>query len=399
MRQPDEVTHHLRTRFERDYPDWARNQGSWPLRVALHPPTTTQRSADPVACHAWADAWRGYDGPGTIEYINARFPTGTHPMPKTLILRHPREVAAIDADTKQTWQRCGHRLTSLQRTFPEARFTGIIRRITELDDRDYQRLIDTVTWLRTNPTSQMLLRQLPIEGIDTKWLAQHAHLVLTLLGHKDDAAPAADTDPTAAPSRRRRLHDQLGLRLPPELIQTTVLDPALRAPIAGMRHLAASIEDLNRWPLHPDTIVILENKETAYAITDDHPGVVVLHGHGFSVAHYAQIHWVHTASKVLYWGDIDAPGLQFVNDLRSHGITAATILMDTATLEQFRHLAVDGAGPQRKALPHLTDPEQELYQHLINYAATHDTGLLLEQERIPWKHSYTTLAAAIHHND
>ena len=100
--------------------------------------------------------------------------------------------------------------------------------------------------------------------------------------------------------------------------------------------------------------MILENKETGYAITDDHPGTVVLHGQGFSVACYARIGWVRTARTVIYWGDIDAPGLQFVNDLRGYGITVSTILMDTATLHRFRHLAADGARPpaQHASEPH-----------------------------------------------
>ena len=51
-----------------------------------------------------------------------------------------------------------------------------------------------------------------------------------------------------------------------------------------MRHLAASVEDLNGGSTAPTPYVILENKETGYAITDDHPGTVVLHGQGFSVA-------------------------------------------------------------------------------------------------------------------
>ena len=112
-------------------------------------------------------------------------------MPKALVLRHPRDVAAAHPSTALTWQRCGHRLTALQRTFPQARFTGIIRRITDLDDRDYQRLVTTVTWLRANPASGMLLRQLPIEGIDTKWLSSHAQLILALLGDSDHG-PAPD---------------------------------------------------------------------------------------------------------------------------------------------------------------------------------------------------------------
>jgi hypothetical protein len=105
--------------------------------------------------------------------------------------------------------------------------------------------------------------------------------------------------------------------------------------------------------------------------------------------------WIRTARTVIYWGDIDAPGLQFANDLRGHGITVSTILMDTATLQLFRHLAADGAGPQRSTLPDLTDAEQELYVYLTEYAATHGKGLLVEQERIPWQHAYQALMTAM----
>ena len=61
MRHPDEATAYLRERFARDYPDWARGGGTWPMRVPLHPPDTSQRDADPVACHAWAAAWDKYE--------------------------------------------------------------------------------------------------------------------------------------------------------------------------------------------------------------------------------------------------------------------------------------------------------------------------------------------------
>lgn len=392
MRQPDDITRYLRQRFARDFPDWARGKGTWPLRVSLQPPTTGERSTDPIGCHAWNDRWHAYTGPGTVEYANLRFPTATHAMPTALVLHRPGDVAEAHADSLQTWKRCGHRLTTLQRAFPDADFTGIIRRITELDEHDFGRLHDAVTWLRANPASGMLLRQLPIEGIDTKWLTAHAHLVLALLG---DSEPEQTAEPDPADTRRRRLHHRLGLRIPPDLIQVAVLDPGLRAHLGGMRHLAASIDDLNQWSHHPHAVLIIENKETGYALTDDHPGTIAMHGLGCSVSHYAHIVWVHTAKKVIYWGDIDTAGLQFVNDLRAYGIDATTILMDTDTLDRFAHLAVEGACRQRAVLPHLTPAEQTLYQRLVDYGATHSTGLLLEQERIPWRHAYQVLAAAI----
>jgi hypothetical protein len=390
VRRPDDVTENLRRRFERDYPDWARGRGAWPIRVSLQPPTTAERSADPVACHDWAAQWQAHEGPGTVEYANRRFPTGIHPMPCTLVLARPDDIAAVHLDTRKIWRRCGKRLVALQHAFPSARFDGVIRRITELDTLDFERLVNAVVWLRDNPTSGLLLRQLPIEGVDTKWLARRAHLVLAMLGTDDTDQ---DVNITDGP-RRLQLYRRLGLRIPPDLVQVAVLDPHLRVDVGGMRHFAASIDDLNTWPRRPSTVVILENKETGYALTEDLADVVVLHGEGFSVLHYARITWVRDASKVIYWGDIDTSGLQFVSDLRGYGITVETTLMDIETLDRFQHLAVEGARPQRAELPYLTTSEQALYRNLIRHATANGTGLLLEQERIPWQHAYPTLLAA-----
>ncbi len=399
MRQPDEVAKYLRDRFERDYQEWARGHGTWPMRIPLKPPSSAQRSADPIACHAWAAQWNEYPGPGKVEHINSRFPTGTHLMPSALTIERPADVSALHSSTRQTWQRCGQRLMNLQRRFPKARFERIVRRLTDLDDDNYQRLVSTVTWLRTHPTSGLLLRQLPIEGIDTKWLARHATLVLALLGDQepplDDSAGETRDVPASA---RIRLHERLGLRTTPDLIQVAVLDQCLRSRLGGMRHFAASVNDLNAWTVHPHTVIILENKETGYALTDDHQGTVVLHGHGFSVVNYARITWVRSAQPLIYWGDIDAAGLQFVSDLRGLGVTVQTVLTDVPTLEKYRHLATEGAPPNRTGLPHLTPREQELYAYLAGHAATHGTWLLLEQERIPWSVAYPALTGAMPHD-
>ncbi|MET8778986.1 Wadjet anti-phage system protein JetD domain-containing protein [Nocardia sp. NPDC004654] len=402
MRHPDDIERDIRERFDRDYPDWARGKGSWPLRINLKPPTRAERSENPVACHAWADDWARYSGPGVLDYANARFPTGIHSMPKTLTFSSPGAAATAVPDTQAIWRRCGTRLTELARTFPGAQFDRIIRRLTDLPDQDYECLSSTARWIADNPTSGMLLRQLPIEGINTKWLARHATLLLALLGDEQpredleyEPSDEQNADDDAPVSRRIQLHQRLGLRIPPYLVQVAVIDPVLRQQLAGMRHFAAGVDDLNQWPRTPDTVVILENKETGYAITDDHPGTVVLHGAGFSVAHYARIAWVRSARKVIYWGDIDLPGLAFISDLRGLGVRADTVHMDLATLDRFRHLAVEGATATRIDLPHLTNSERRLYEHLLDHAANHQTGLLLEQERIAWDHAYEVLADAI----
>jgi hypothetical protein len=228
---------------------------------------------------------------------------------------------------------------------------------------------------------------LPIEGVHTKWLASHATLVLALLNKELPNEVTSEADE----SNRTKLHHSLGLRVPPGLINVGVLDSELRDQVGGMRHFAASVEDLNRWPRTPTTVLLLENKETGYAITEDILGTVVLHGAGGNVTQFARIRWVREARKVIYWGDLDLPGLAFLSDLRGAGVAATSVLTDLATLEKFGHLAVEGASTTRLEVPYLSTAERELYGYLEKYANEHSSGRLLEQERIEWDYAWQVL--------
>lgn len=410
MLTPDQARAKLAARFAQDWTDWARGAFPAPLRIGLQPPTPAQRAEDPIACHAFADAWRAWNGPGTVEFTTCKFPTGRHEMPKALLVPTAGQAAKVDRRCEQIWATAGTRLPALQAAFPTARFDRVVKRIVDLDETDYRRLTVTVTWLNANPTSGMLLRQIPVEGIGTKWLEKNRVLVLAMLGDAAEAdldepsteetgsalddSTAESEAPGAPASSKRRLHERLGLRVPPELVQVAVLDAALRSQLGGMKNFAASVEDLSRWDRTPTSVVILENKETGYAFTEDLAGTVVLHGQGFSVLNYARISWVRTAN-VVYWGDIDGPGVEFVSDLRGFGVRAESVLMDIATLKTFQHLAIDGAPPQRRTVHHLTADERDLYEHLTTHARSHGQGLLLEQERIPWNAALQAVQAAL----
>ena len=60
-------------------------------------------------------------------------------MPKELIRPGPVTSPPQTLDPADL-AACGERLTSLQRAFPQARFDRIIRRLTEMDAADFQRL-------------------------------------------------------------------------------------------------------------------------------------------------------------------------------------------------------------------------------------------------------------------
>jgi hypothetical protein len=96
-------------------------------------------------------------------------------------------------------------------------------------------------WLRQNPDSGLLIRQLPIPGVDTKWLGTHRAAVTSLAG-----AP--------------REPEHLGLRERELLRAVAILDPELRQGLP--RLLAASDQALSGLNLIPSRVLVVENLQT-----------------------------------------------------------------------------------------------------------------------------------------
>jgi hypothetical protein len=390
MREPAAITAHLAVVFDEHYPTWALGGRDGLGTIGLGTPSTEQRTNDPAGCIAWAKRWRDYAGPGTVRWQRKKFPTGLVELPTHLRLSGPADAASVSPAAAATWRRCGDRLQTLDAAFAAAQFTPRnIRQITELADLDYLRLRDAARWLIANPASGLLPRQLPVEGMSSKWIETHLSLVGAMVGRAD--LPQNDDPGTTV-----NLLRQLGLRTLPKLIPVHVLDSDLRAMLGGMRHLQAPVDDLNRWPQTPEIVLIAENKQTAYALDgEDLPRTVVVHAMGLHTDLYPQIRWIKEAKHVIYWGDLDTHGLEFLDKLRGLGINAQSILTDTATMNRFRHLASTSGTPKPRPVPNLTVSEAALYATLVEHFATSSEGLVLEQERIPWSHARAVIGEAI----
>ena len=85
-----------------------------------------------------------------------------------------------------------------------------------------------------------------------------------------------------------------------------------------------------------------------------------------------------TERHITYWGDLDAAGFAILNAVRAHFPHTTSLLMDTATVTEFQHLAVPDPGDGSATLTHLTTEEQRAYRLLFTQGR-----LRIEQERIP----------------
>jgi hypothetical protein len=400
VKSTSEVKQRAAQRFHDHYRAWACGDGSWPHRVSLGRPTSQALSGTLRPVKDWIADWRGWDAPGTVEWTPRRTVLGPMSCPAAITFSGPEDIAALTDETNSMWAAARRFLGRLEAEWPGAteRVRPILGRVVEMDRVDQDRLIAVCRWLHANPHSGRFLRQIPVEGIDTKWIGNRQGLVAAMLklAVTESGPPrssAAPDDDAADVDAADNFHERLGLRRTPRLIDVVLCDAALRTHYGGARTLGLTAADLAAIRAIPRTVLITENKETGYAVPD-RDGLLVVHGLGLNLKPLADIAWLrNTDVDVLYWGDIDAAGFEWLNNLRGYGIPAESLLMTETVINDYRHLSTSGALPTSPHLPNLTVEEADIYSKLRD--GHWGRQFLLEQERLPWPTCLLALDAAL----
>jgi hypothetical protein len=144
---------------------------------------------------------------------------------------------------------------------------------------------------------------------------------------------------------------------------------------------------------HPEIILIVENKESAYLVLD-RPRTVVVHSLGNHLNVLAEIGWLDGAHH-LYWGDLDRAGFTLLSRARARLPRLVSVLMDPVTLEEHRTLAVKDETRADAPDPNLTEAETAA---LAALSAEHGPYLRLEQERLPSSFVLDQLSRAMEGN-
>ncbi len=228
-------------------------------------------------------------------------------------------------------------------------------------------LLRVVAWFRANPRSGLYLRQLPVEGVDTKFFERHRTILDALL---------LQVQPEAVDQSAPRFEARHGLRWEEPLVRLRFLDLALQAvrgfPVADLAIPAPTFRALS---LGSVIAIITENLRNFLALPTL-PNAVAVLGSGDAAALLASAPWL-AQSRILYWGDMDARGFAILARLRAAYPETESILMDSATLEAHRRWAVKVEFAHVE-VPGLTTAERAALNQLSA------EGLWLEQERVPY---------------
>ncbi|HPO03025.1 MAG TPA: DUF2220 family protein [Treponemataceae bacterium] len=253
-------------------------------------------------------------------------------------------------------------------------------------------LLNLTDWYLANRKSGLYLRQVPVPGVDTKFIERNRGLLKqwwNLLDPEALVSVSGDGQP-ARPALS--FEDRFGFRAKPELIRFRILDPL--STFTPYTDLSVPADEFASVTLPQSHILIIENDITALSLPSL-PDTAVIFGRGYGFTSLAKSRWL-ADKNIWYWGDLDTNGFAILDQLRSAFPSARSFLMDRKTLLANRDKWVTEPAPARRSLTRLTVDENLLYRDLLeNRLVPLDSYPLngiprLEQELIPWQ---TVLAA------
>jgi len=393
LKNAEAVRDFLSRRYRHQCRAWLRGEGQWPLVVSLGCPTEEEAQQSVHSTRAWVTSWQQWKGPGQLTWCERRWRSmGTQRLPEQLILESPADVAEWIDETER-WARVRSRYRKFTERWPAlaARLPRYFDSLATYSDTDIERLLAIIGWLECHPRSNLYPRQLPVAGLDTKWLESRksfvADLIETLAGSANDSSHA-DAGAALNAASNRDFYALCGLRRPPTTVRLLVLDDALRRQVNGLRDITVSIEELAHTSLPARRFYVVENIQTALAF-EDLPESVVIMGLGYGIDILSRIAWLKNC-ECTYWGDLDTHGFAILSRARAYLPQAESFMMDEATLLRYRALwNTESEQLVADDLPNLTPSEHDVFRGLKRQRWA--TNLRLEQERINWHEAWQSL--------
>ena len=326
---------------------------------------------------AWIAAWTPYLGISALIRTERSWQTlGTQKLPAKLILNEAEEAVSWIGKTDE-WSRVIIRYTSLIREWPA--LTDVLCKhysfLAESGEADYSRLAQTLKWINANPKSNLYPRQIPVAGIDSKWVENNKKILCELIAAINGVDSAG-------------FYQTCGLKPLPQIIRIRILDPQLRSLTGNLCDISVPLEEAANLIIRPAKVFIVENLQTGLAFGNLNGSIVVM-GLGYGVDVLEKNLWLKN-TRCIYWGDIDTHGFAILSQARKYLPALESILMDEAALLGHRQLWVEEK-KQHPAieLPLLTNDEQKVYKSLKDNVW--GQNIRLEQERICWDTAWNVI--------
>ncbi|OQY35714.1 MAG: hypothetical protein B6241_00555 [Spirochaetaceae bacterium 4572_59] len=265
---------------------------------------------------------------------------------------------------------------TLSSVFPELRGWCLEKPHSLLEfETDWERLIRILYWIKENPRPGIYLRQLSLEGVDTKFIEGHRGILTALL---DRVLPSSSFDERF--KGVRNFEKRYGFLSRPDLIRFRFASPG--DSYSGFSDLTVPAEEFRRMNPNVSKVFVVENDITALSFPLIADSLVVF-GRGYHFDAMEGAAWINK-KELYYWGDLDSHGFAILAQFREKYPHARSVLMDRECF--LNHKAHWGREdkPAPSVAKALTSDEAQLMKDLIDNR--YGEKLRLEQEFIPYEY-------------
>ncbi len=248
------------------------------------------------------------------------------------------------------------------------------------NDKVWEQLLVVCDYFITHPMPNLYIRELDIEGVDTKFIEKHKKILDTLL------CAILDQEPTRL--AQNGFEKRYGLKYDLPTIRFRILDEALY--IGGLSDISLPLNEFMGLDIGCDKIFITENKINGLSFPNIKNSMVIF-GLGYGVESLKNVKWLES-KELLYWGDIDTHGFAILSQIRGYFPHIKSMLMSDEVIEKFKFLAVSETLSKRflGELDNLTQEEYRVFENLKENV--YGEALRIEQERIRFSYVVAPLS-------
>lgn len=237
-------------------------------------------------------------------------------------------------------------------------------------DEVWERLLLVSAYFIEYPNPYVYMRELEIEGVDTKFIESHKKVldvILSTLLERETITQA-----------QRGFEKRYGLKYDLPSIRFRILDEKYY--ISGLSDIALPLNEFMTLNIPCEKVFITENKINGLSFPNIKNSMVIF-GLGYGVESLKDVAWLRD-KKLYYWGDIDTHGFAILSQFRSYFFHVHSIFMNKEMIVEYKNMATQEPKDKRFMgdLKSLTLEEEELFISLKQ--DFYGSSFRLEQERV-----------------
>ncbi len=237
----------------------------------------------------------------------------------------------------------------------------------------WDRLLMVCIYFVASPQPNLYIRELEIEGVDSKFIEQYKRVLDKLL---ETVLEPSFYNAEITKMAHYGFEKKYGLKYDLPTIRFRILDA--KHYICGLDDLSLPLNLFEKLDLGCENVYITENKINGLSFPQKRDSMVIF-GLGYGIESLKDVEWLQD-KNIYYWGDIDTHGFAMLSQIRGYFPSTQSILMNHDTVMRFKHLAVVESKPFMGELANLTQEEQRVFEGLKSNL--YGEALRIEQERI-----------------